>query len=201
MGTPIQPLRGERVYLRPMEPDDVELVHRWFADARVVSWMGDLPAGLEQRRRRYDDSVAAQGEDHFAFVICRLCDDERIGRTDVFLVDRLHGSAAFGITIGDPALWGQGHGTDAVNAIADFAFGQLRLERLWLDTDAHNVRAQASYTKAGFTAEGRLRHAFFQDGRHHDAIRMALLREEWLALPRPRSWDLARDRQAGEDVG
>jgi RimJ/RimL family protein N-acetyltransferase len=190
MSTPIRPLRGERVYLRPMEPEDVEVVHGWYADARIIHWMGDLPASLAQRRRRYEDSVPAQGEDYFGFVICLLEDDEPIGRTDVFAIDRVHGCAAFGITIGDPGRWGQGYGTDAVNAIADFAFGQLRLERLWLDTDERNARAQAAYTKAGFTVEGRLRHAFYQDGRHFDMIRMAMLRHEWLALPRPRSWDL-----------
>ena len=36
----------------------------------------------------------------------------------------------------------------------DFAFGELRMERLWLDTDAHNERAQAVYRKAGFSVEG-----------------------------------------------
>ncbi|MEA2612408.1 MAG: hypothetical protein QOI52_367, partial [Chloroflexota bacterium] len=33
--------------------------------------------------------------------------------------------------------------------------------------------------------------AFYQDGRWSDDIRMALLRDDWAALPRPKSWDLA----------
>ena len=78
-----------------------------------------------------------------------------------------------------------------MNAIVDFAFGQLRMERVWLDTDDHNARAQAAYRKAGFTEEGRFRHAFYQDGRWSDDIRMAMLRDEWSALPRSRSWELA----------
>ena len=49
-------------------------------------------------------------------------------------------------------MWGKGYGTDAVNAIVDFAFGQLRLERVWLDTDAHNLRAQAVYTRPASSA-------------------------------------------------
>ena len=64
------------------------------------------------------------------------------------------------------------------------------MERVWLDTDADNLRAQAAYRKAGFIVEGRLRHVWFQDGNHIDDIRMALLRDEWLALPRPKSWEL-----------
>jgi RimJ/RimL family protein N-acetyltransferase len=190
-GRPIRGQRGERVYLRPLEPDDADLIHRWFEDTRLQALMGDLPMSLARRRQRYEDSVKGDGADVFRFVICLLEDDRAIGRTDIFELDRQNGSCAFGISIGDPDLWGRGYGTDAVNALVDFAFGQLRLERVWLDTDGHNVRAQAAYRKAGFTEEGRLRRAFFQDGHWSDDLRMAILRDEWAALPRLKSWELA----------
>lgn len=187
---PIRANRGTLVYLRPREPDDAATVHAWYEDARIATLMGDPPRSLAQRRQHYDAGLAAQGDGYFLFIICRLEDDVPVGRADLFDIDRGKGSAAFGIAIGDPAMWGKGYGTDAVNALVDFAFGQLRLERVWLDTDADNARAQAVYTKAGFVREGVLRHAFFQDGRWTDDVRMALLREEWLALDRPRSWEL-----------
>ncbi len=78
------------------------------------------------------------------------------------------------------------------------------MERLWLDTDAHNARAQAAYRKAGFVEEGRFRHAWFQYGVFSDDIRMAMLRDEWLALPRPKSWELvatAIDAPDGDGIG
>lgn len=188
---PVRGVRGTLVYLRPLEADDAETIHAWFEDTRVATLMGELPRSLSRRRLQYESNVAEQGSTYFLFVICRLEDDRPVGRTDLFDIDRQHGSAALGITIGDPALWGHGYGTDAVNALVDFAFGQLRLERVWLDTDAHNARAQAVYTKAGFVREGVLRRAFYQDGRWSDDIRMAMIREEWAALSRPRSWELA----------
>ena len=199
---PIRGLRGTLVYLRPLEPDDAEVVHRWFEDTRIATLMGDLPRSLARRRQRIEADLGDQGDAVFTFLICLLEDDRPVGRTDLFHLDRQNGSAAFGITIGDPGLWGRGYGTDAVDAVVDFAFGQLRLERLWLDTDAHNDRAQAVYAKAGFMREGVLRRAFYQDGRWSDDIRMAMIRDEWVALQRPRSWDLAaaeaRTREHGE---
>lgn len=188
---PVRGVRGNLVYLRPREPGDAETIHGWFEDTRVATLMGDLPRSLVWRQQRDGANMGDEGTDVFFFVICRLEDDVPVGRLDLFFIDRAHGSAAFGLAIGDPALWGQGYGTDAVNAIADFAFGQLRLERLWLDTNAHNARAQAVYTKCGFAREGVFRRAFYQDGRWSDEVRMAMIREEWLALDRPRSWDLA----------
>ena len=186
---PVRGPRGEHVYLRPLEPEDADLVSRWYLDDRIRKLMGDPPTSFARRRQRYEDSVAKDGDDVYRFVIARLADDEPVGRTDLFFIDRANGSCAFGITIGDPAAWGQGLGTDAVAAIQDFAFGELRMERLWLDTDAHNERAQAVYRKAGFQVEGVLRHVWFQDGRYTDDIRMAILRDEWAALPRPKSWE------------
>ena len=197
---PIRGMRGERVYLRPLEPTDADLVHRWYEDTRIQTLMGDPPLSLAGRRQRYEESVKGDGPDVFRFVICLLDDDRAVGRTDVFEIDRQNGSCAFGLTIGDPELWGQGLGTDAVNAIIDFAFGQLRMERVWLDTDDDNARAQAAYRKAGFSQEGRLRRAFYQDGHWSDDIRMAILREDWAALPRLKSWELAAKAIEAETI-
>ncbi len=188
---PIRGTRGERVYLRPLEPDDAEMVHRWHEDTRLQTLVGDLPLSLASRRQRYEDGVKSDGPDTFRFVICQLEDDRAIGRMDLFELDRTNGSCSFGIAIGEPAAWGHGLGTDAVNAVVDFAFGQLRMERVWLSTADDNPRAHAAYRKAGFSLEGRLRHAYFQDGRWIDELRMAILRDEWAALPRRKSWDLA----------
>jgi RimJ/RimL family protein N-acetyltransferase len=162
--------------------------------------MGELPRSLARRRQRIEE--AGEGDDYFAFVICLLDDDRPIGRLDLFAIDRRNGSAAFGLAVGDRSLWGRGYGTDAVNAVVDFAFGQLRLERVWLDTDAANVRAHRVYEKAGFTVEGRFRRAFYQDGEYLDDIRMAMLRSEWTALTRRKSWDLVREaaRSAGREI-
>ncbi len=197
---PVRGLRGQLVYLRPLEPDDAELVHGWYADERVRRLMGDRPTSLALRRQRYEEAVTGDGDRVVRFIICRLSDDAAVGRTDVFDIDRDNGSCAFGITIGDPDHWGQGLGTDAVQALLDYAFGELRVERVWLDTDAGNERAQAVHRKAGMTIEGRLRHAWFQDGTFHDDIRMAILRDEWLALARPRSWELAVADEAGANA-
>ena len=200
---PLRGLRGERVYLRPLEPEDADLVSGWYADDRVRRLMGDLPVSRARRQQRCEAAVAGDGDDVFRFLICQLDDDVPVGRTDVFAIDRHNGGCAFGITIGEPARWGQGLGTDAVNTVVDFCFGELRMERVWLDTDAENLRAQAAYRKAGFSIEGRLRHAWYGDGRYGDEVRMSILRDEWLALGRRRSWELLEEPagRSGTDVG
>jgi RimJ/RimL family protein N-acetyltransferase len=185
-------IRGAKVFLRPFEPEDADLVSDWFADAEVARLTGELPLSRHSRRANYErwlGNFDRDTADAFPFVICRLEDGRPIGRCDLFEIDRINGNAEFGITIGEREHWGGGYGSDAVNALIDFGFGELRLERIWLATDAGNVRAQRSYARSGFRVEARLRNAFHDHGRFVDEVRMALLREEWEALDRKRSWD------------
>jgi len=180
-------IRGARVYLRPLEPEDTEIVHRWYEDAEFLALMGGRPASLAERRSRIERRAADPPIDVMNLAVCRLDYGRVIGRVDVFEIDPWNGSAGFGIGIGDGADRDHGHGRDAVLALCDYVFGQLRLERLWLTTDADNARAQHVYESVGFRREGVARHAYYQDGRYQDDVRMAILRADWLALERPKT--------------
>jgi RimJ/RimL family protein N-acetyltransferase len=170
----------------------VVALHAWGRDPEYARLAGEPPRSQEQRHRRYAQRVAEEGDTHFEFAICRLGEETILGRVTLFEIDRINGSAALGIAIG-PADWGRGYGTDAVNAIVDFGFGELRLERIWLGTASDNVRAQRAYARAGFTVEARQRRAYVDRGGFLDEILMSILRSEWQALERRRSWDYPDD--------
>ena len=82
-----------------------------------------------------------------------------------------------------------GYGTDALNALVDFGFGELRLERIYLHVFDYNARAMRSYEKAGFQTDAILRRSRFHRGEHHDVHLMSILRDDWLAMDRRRAWD------------
>lgn len=188
-------IRSQRVYLRPAERSDLTAFVAWLADADVTRHLSiRSPISGAMEEKWFERAVEAQGRDQYHFVICLVEDGRAIGATDLRDIDLENGLAAFGIVIGEKGEWGRGYGTEALNAICDFGFGSLRLERIELDVYADNAPAIRSYQKAGFRLEGRLRHAHFSEGRHLDVLRMALLRDEWLALGRPASWQLATPR-------
>ena len=178
---PTEPvIRGRRTWLRPAEREDLETFVEWSNDARVTQWlMPRGPIGRAQWEARYEHMLEGQGRDHWFFVICRLGDRTAIGNCGLFDVDFRNGGAGIGITIGDASNRGQGLGTDALEAVLDFGFGTLRLERMWLDVYTSNGRARRSYDKAGFTREGTFRHAYHRGGEFIDSDRMAILRSEW----------------------
>jgi RimJ/RimL family protein N-acetyltransferase len=184
-------IRGESVYLRPAERTDLPLFVRWFADAETArGLMVRAPFSLAAEEQWFADMATRQGKTDYHFVICRLTDDQPIGTAGLHDLDFVNGNAEFGISIGEKAEWNRGYGTDALHAICDFGFGELRLERIELEVYASNARAQRSYEKAGFVLEGTLRRRHYGQGRHEDVLIMGLLREEWAAQNRRRAWEM-----------
>jgi diamine N-acetyltransferase len=183
-------IRGEHVYLRASERDDIPTFVRWLNDAEVAR---DLalwaPMSQATEEQWFDRMLAAQGLTDYQFVICRLADGRPIGTIGLHGVDLRQGTAEFGIAIGEKGDWGKGYGTDALRAICDFGFGELRLERIGLQVYAGNDRARRSYEKAGFAPEGVLRQAHLARGERIDIHLMGILRSEWAALPHRRSWE------------
>jgi RimJ/RimL family protein N-acetyltransferase len=171
-----------RVFLRPLESSDAETYRRWRADDEAmesVGWRVRAPLSLAQVERRIADLAREQGTDAYNFLICVAEDERPIGEVTLNDIDRANGSAEVGIFIGDPSEWGKGYGTDAVRAIVDFGFAELRLERIWLEVGVENPRAQRAYEKAGFTREATIRHDRWEDGRFTDGHLMSILHDEW----------------------
>ena len=184
-------LRGERVWLRPIEPADVVEDSQFAGDAEVGHFLGaKSPMSRAAAERMGTEILSQVGQTGFPYAICLLGEQRSIGTIFLRSVDKVNGSGVVGIFIGDRRYLGKGYGTDALNALLDFGFGEVRLERIELEVFDYNLRAIRSYQKAGFQTDAVLRRSRFHRGDHHDVHLMSILREEWLALPRKRSWEL-----------
>src|SRR3954447_13613346 len=124
---PYKPLiRAERVFLRPAEKSDLVTFVRWFADAEMSGFLGmRAPMSEAMEEQWFARAVEQQGKEHYHFVMCLLEDSKPIGTISLFHVDQVNGTAGVGISIGEKELWGKGYGTDAMNALLDFGFGEL----------------------------------------------------------------------------
>jgi RimJ/RimL family protein N-acetyltransferase len=175
-------IRGSLVYLRPGERSDIPLFVRWLSDARTAEHLAiRSPIGQAMEERWFEDMLDHHGRDRWFFVIARLDDDRPVGSIDLNMLDLTNGGAGLGILIGDPADTSQGYGSDAIRALLGFGFGELRLERIWLDVYDDNARGRHVYNRLGFVQEGIFRRGLFRHGRFVDVHRMAILRDEWSA--------------------
>lgn len=183
-------LRGELVWLRPSERADFMDDPPSVNDPEIAHMMGlKVPVGIDGAAEFAQMVLSQHGKSLWSFAVCPLGESRAVGNVSLRNIDRENGSAEMAVVMTDRAYIGRGFGTDAVNCIVDFGFGELRLERIYLQVFDYNPRAKRSYEKSGFRTDATLRRARFHRGQHHDVDVMSILREEWLALDRPRAWE------------
>ena len=74
------------------------------------------------------------------------------------------------------AHWGKGYATEAVQALADYAFSRFDFVRLQAHVLEANPASSRVLEKAGFTLETAMRRAAFKDGRVMDLLLYARLK-------------------------
>ena len=188
---PTPTIRGELVYLRPAEREDLPRFVRWFADEETTRYLTvRAPFSQAEEEQWFAGMVGRQGKTDYHFVICRLADDEPIGTAGLHDLDFVNGNAEFGISIGEKASGTRATAPMPCARSATSASASCAWSGSSSRCTSGNARARRSYEKAGFVLEGTLRQRHFAEGRHSDVLIMALLREEWAAQDRRRSWEL-----------
>ena len=172
-------LEGTLVWLRAMEPEDLEDAYNWVNDRDVTLWLTSLryPVSRKAEQQWIDDASAN------SFGGVRLAidskDGKHIGGINLHRVNPEDRKAGLGIMIGEKDHWSNGYGTDAIKTLLSFAFDEMNLHRVWLHVFADNARALKCYQKCGFREEGRLRQEVYQDGRYYDVVVMGVLETEF----------------------
>ncbi|MFB7548115.1 GNAT family N-acetyltransferase [Streptomyces sp. NPDC056154] len=178
--------RGRDIAFAPLDVDDAELVHAWRADPVAAHEVGMWPRSLSAVRERIERDRDEHDRDDFLVL---LPDGTPIGHIALTDQDMVDGTAEITLVL-DPGHRGRGHGVDAVDALVDLAFGELPMHRVQAVTHTTNTAALGVLAGAGFVQEGVRRSACLHRGRRYDVAVLALLRDEWQALARPRSWDV-----------
>ena len=171
--SPVLILRGEKVGLGPMTRDLIELGFRWINDLGVTHTLGVFAHSVMTREDEegwYQSSIGRK--DMAAFAIYDLSTMRPIGTTDLRAINHQHGTALYGILIGEKDCWGRGYGTEATRLTLDYGFNVLGLHNILLTVYAYNRRGVRAYEKAGFRLIGRRREARRLAGKRYDEIMM-----------------------------
>ncbi|MFE7409747.1 GNAT family N-acetyltransferase [Streptomyces laurentii] len=146
--------------------------------------------GLQQvplRRGERPGRVVTVRDNRDDFLIL-LPDGTPVGHVALTCQNIVNGTAEVELMLAAPHR-GHRHGTAALDAVVDLAFGELPMYRLTAETHTDNFPALAALATSGFTQEGISRAACLHRGRRLDLAVFSLLRPEWEELNRPRAWD------------
>jgi RimJ/RimL family protein N-acetyltransferase len=181
------------MHLRPIEPDEFELVAGWLADERNSVWM-DFGAG-----RR---SVGALGlkamcqrDLHCLRVFLSDEDDRPVGLVALSNVDHGFRTAEVWCVLGRKSAGPQDLTVRAVAALLEHGFMAMDLQAIFAWTVEGNRGSRRLLDRLGFTQVGRRRRCHVIEGELRDRLLFDLLAEEFQGfteLP-----DRVRERRPG----
>jgi len=172
-------LIGEKIYLRPVEPEDAKFLSKGENDpiVREALFLA-LPISLSNEQEKIEQLI--KSKEAIVLIIVEKEADKPVGQTAFFRIDYISRAAVFYIAILDPACWSKGLGSEATQLMVDCAFKTLNLNRIQLHVCAENTAAIKIYQRVGFQQEGVLRQAMFRNGNYVDFWVMGILRSDWL---------------------
>jgi RimJ/RimL family protein N-acetyltransferase len=165
--------------LRPVRESDLELLEQAALDAAAsgsANWFGFRDAGSIRRRFEADGYL---GEDRGHLIV-------DVGGTPIGNVSwhAVHNgpppwSRCWNIGISLTPSWrGRGYGGPAQRALAEYLFATTAVMRVEASTRSDNLAEQRALEKAGFSREGILRCAQFQDGHWRDLVLFSIVRAD-----------------------
>jgi RimJ/RimL family protein N-acetyltransferase len=170
--------RGERVLLRKKRLSDAAVDYSWRRDPELASFDAAKPirATFREFLAGYSEELKYPAPYRQTLAIEDL-DGHHIGNIMVYNLDQQTGEGELGITVGDRNYWGGGRGTDAVRTFVRYLFTELQLNRVILHTLEWNLRAQRSFTRAGFVPLGLVKRG------DHTFVQMEVRQATWTGEP------------------
>lgn len=146
----------ERCLLRDWRHGDERALQRHADNINVAQYLVDAfhhPYTLEHAHEWIGRHAGASPQTQFAIVV----DAEPVGGVGLALgKDIWRRSAEIGYWLAEP-YWGRGIATEAVRAVAGYAFDTFDIAHVWAGIFEENAASRRVLEKAGFVLEGRLR--------------------------------------------
>jgi RimJ/RimL family protein N-acetyltransferase len=173
------------VAIRPYRPSDVPLLleavqesmkelHEWLPWCHPQYNVHDSAEFMATRDAEWRDG------EHYSFVIHARANGFFLGGVGINFINRVHSFANLGYWVRTRAT-SHGVATAAVRLAAEFAFQELKFNRLEIITGVGNTASQRVAEKVGAAREGILRRRLLLYGEPRDAVLFSLIPEDLVA--------------------
>ena len=146
---------GAKVFLRELEPEDVELLYRWENDPETWRVSGTTAPFSVHLLKSYVESVGDIFSDgQLRTIICLKEHRTPIGTIDLFDHDAVNRRAGVGVLIAEKQERGNGYAHEALELMMEHAFDRLMLHQLYCNIAESNEASLQLFQKAGFRTVG-----------------------------------------------
>lgn len=166
--------------IRTLKLEDASEMYQTLCDQKVNQYMNIDGKNSSVELCKDYIKKANQSLDckHFAIVDE---EDNWIGTISLKNIDHKVGQAEYAI-ITSSKVHGKGYAFNATFELLEYAFGVLKLNRVYLNVVADNLRANQFYKKCGFVLEGTFRKAIYIKNHIYDLNWYSMLRQDYLGV-------------------
>jgi len=158
-------LKGEHIYLRALEPEDLEFIHTIENDETVWELSNTITPYSKSLIKEYLEHAY---KDIYEVKQLRLMisdyNDIAIGIIDLFDFDAKNRRAGIGILIYNIENRTNGYGKEALTLLANYSFTYLDLHQLYCNISETNTASIKLFEKQGFKKIGLKKDWNFQNG-------------------------------------
>ena len=171
-------IQGKNVVLRAISMKDANLLIELINDAETEKMLGgsSFPVSLEGQEKWI--SAQTGRIDVLRCIVALKENEEGIGTVILSDIDTKNGVAQVHIKMDKQRGRGKGYGSDALNTIVNYAFGEMRLNCIYADVLEYNTVSQKLFEKCGFHRDGVLRSRVFKGGRYINVVSYSRLKED-----------------------
>jgi len=173
-------LETPRLLLRPLTLADGKEIQRLAGDIRIakmtLSVPHPYPEGLAEEWIATHPDQFREGEG-VVFGICLKAIGVLIGCISIEGISETHRRGEVGYWIGCD-YWNQGYCTEALQALIEFGFRQMNLNKLTARHMAKNPQSGRVMLKAGMKQEGHFKDDCFRWGQFEDSVVYGLTRRD-----------------------
>lgn len=144
-------LSGERVRLRAMEPEDLELIYKvenltdfWHCGSANVPYSR---YALKQFISESQNNIFADGQ--LRLIIETVTEPQPVGCVDLTSFDAMHSRSEVGVLL-LPQWQGRGLGSEVLQLLCEYAHERLHLHQLYAYVAESNVAATNLFQKVAF---------------------------------------------------
>lgn len=177
---PFPRLETERLILREVEKEDMEQLYEMLSDAEVAKFDYFYPvrskAEVIKFIERYKNELKENEEITWGIILKET--NKLIGTCCLGDFDEGARRAEIGYDI-TQYEWGKGYATEALEAVIDFGFNVMDLNRIEATITPGNNASVKVLKKLNFIQEGIVRERDFIKGKLEDGIIMSILKREY----------------------
>lgn len=173
-------LKGDTIYIRALEPNDLEFIYAIENDMSIWEVSNTQTPYSRFLIKQYLENAHQDIYEakQLRLAICQDQDYPAVGLIDLFDFDPKNNRAGIGIVIHKEANRNQNIGTEALELLITYGFNQLNLHQLYANIGTQNKASIALFTKFGFENIGIKKDWILVNGDYHDEAIFQLINKK-----------------------